>query len=132
MMEITEDTVVFLRDIHSTADAIKEESGRLMVSDAMLEGVLENPDTPATDAQTLEDTLDDIASELFRQYQRLQNISFISKKTKKVLECDKCHEPIETLEELFQIPVGIVRPELTCTPVSGELLNYHKACTELR
>jgi hypothetical protein len=60
-MEITEDTVVFLRDIRLTADGIKDEIIRL------------TSETPA-DPQALENTLDDIASELFRQYQRLQNL----------------------------------------------------------
>lgn len=46
-----------------------------------------------------------------------------------MFDCQVCHLPIVILDDLIQVPLGIVNPDLAHTCVSGELINYHVACS---
>jgi hypothetical protein len=46
------------------------------------------------------------------------------------MQCAKCHLPIDSLEDLIQVPLGIVNPALMGTVCSGEPVAYHTACSD--
>ncbi|HYA22958.1 MAG TPA: hypothetical protein VEF05_02300 [Terriglobales bacterium] len=67
LKKVTDDTLVFLKDIVGAAEFLENEVGRI-------EGVLFDTDNKVADPKAFEEEIDDIAREIFKQYLRLQEV----------------------------------------------------------
>jgi hypothetical protein len=48
------------------------------------------------------------------------------------LVCSACRQPVESLDELEQVPLGIANPKLAGTPMAGEPIAFHERCWKLK